>query len=307
MSGSAKSLITFDRAAHLRADLDALERMLGARDSLLLPVWRDQNLLWNDPTPRLCVVEAAEANHWIDRATELCFVGMIDARPAFTVDLSNLSDPFHGTSLATRANFQQLLAVGGHLNPLDAELAAFCRAVFHWHRQHRYCGVCGAETKPREGGHARHCSQSDCGQKHFPRTDPAVIVLVTRGDRCLLGHQHGWPAGMYSTLAGFVEPGESLEQAVVREVKEEVGVAVRDVRYWKSQPWPFPSSLMLAFEATTEDETITVDGVEIETAAWFSRHDLLHPSDPTFFFPPPYSVAGQLIREFLARTSNEAA
>lgn len=306
MSERVTTLITFDRAAHLRADLDALERMLGARDSLLLPVWRDHNLTWNDDNPRLCVIESAEAQHWIDRAAELCFVGTLDGRPAFTVDLSNLSEPLDGTSLSSRATFQQLLTIGGRLNPLDAELAAFSRAVFHWHRQHRYCGACGAETRPREGGHARYCSQADCGAKHFPRTDPAIIVLVTRGDRCLLGHQRGWPKGMYSTLAGFVEPGENLEQAVVREVKEEAGITVRDPRYWKSQPWPFPSSLMLAFRAEAVTETIDVDGVEIEHAAWFTREDLLHPSDPSFFYPPAYSVAGQLIRTFLDNSSSEA-
>ncbi len=306
MNARVTPLITFDRAAHLRSDLDALERMLGARDSLLLPVWRDHNLTWNEDAPRLCVIEAAEAQHWIDRATEVCFIGTLNGRPAFTVDLSNLPDPLDRTSLAPRATFQQLLTIGGQLAPLDAELAAFCRAMFHWHRQHLYCGACGAETRPREGGHARYCSRPDCGAKHFPRTDPAIIVLVTHRERCLLGHQRGWPKGMYSTLAGFVEPGENLEQAVVREVKEEAGVSVQNPVYWKSQPWPFPSSLMLAFRAEAISEAIAVDGVEIEDAAWFTRDELLHPRDPSFFFPPPYSVAGQLIRAFLDHPSSEA-
>lgn len=307
MVGRVRSLLHFDRATHLRADLDALERMLAARDSLLLPVWREQNLLWNETEHHLCMIEAAEAAHWIDRASELCFVGMIDDRPAFSVDLSNLNDPLDGTSLATRTTFHQLLSVGGQLAPIDAELAALCRALFHWHRQHQYCGACGSETKPRDGGHSRHCSNRDCGNKLFPRTDPAIIVLVTRGDYCLLGHQRGWPVGMYSTLAGFVEPGESLEQAVVREVKEEVGVNVANVHYWKSQPWPFPSSLMLGFHATSEDETIHVDGIEIEDAGWYSRAELLSPRDPHFFYPPAYSVAGQLIREFLTKRPSETA
>ena len=298
-------MFRFDRAAHLRNDIDALERMLGARDSLLLPVWRDHNLLWNEGDPTLFTVVAADVMHWIDRAQELCFVGMIDDRAAFALDLSNFDDPLQGTSLIADASFQALLTVGGQLNATDANLAAFCRAIFHWHRQHRFCGACGSETRPREGGHSRHCSNGECGNKIFPRTDPAIIVLVTHGERCLLGHQRGWPTGMYSTLAGFVEPGESVEDAVAREVMEEVGVRVSEVRYWKSQPWPFPSSVMLAFHAEAIDSQIKADGVEIEHAAWFSREDLQQPRIANFFTPPPYSVAGQLIADWRQRGTKD--
>lgn len=303
MNAREMSLSSFDRAAHFRQDLDALEGMLDASDTLLLPVWRDQTLTWNEGVTRLCVVPASEARHWVDKASELCFLGLIDGRAAFTVDLSNLEDPLSRTTLATDATFQQLLMVGGQLPHAEAGIAAFSRAIFHWHRQHQYCGACGAATRPREGGHCRQCSNTECGTKHFPRTDPAIIVLVTHGDRCLLGHQRGWPDGMYSTLAGFVEPGETLEQAVIREVKEEAGVTVIDARYWKSQPWPFPSSLMLAFHATAVDDVIAVDGTEIESARWYTREELLHPRDPSFFYPPPYSVAGQLIRTFIDRNT----
>lgn len=305
MNSRANPLSSFDRAAHLRQDLDALEAMLTATDSLLFPVWRDQTLTLNGDAPRLCVVPLSDARHWIDQASELCFLGLVDGRAAFTLDLSNLDEPLHRTTLATQASFQQLLLIGGQLEHVEAGVAAFSRAIFHWHRQHLYCGACGAVTHPREGGHCRQCSNSDCGIKQFPRTDPAIIALVTHGGRCLLGHQRGWPKGMYSTLAGFVEPGESLEQAVVREVKEEAGITVTDVRYWKSQPWPFPSSLMLAFHATAIDEAITVDGIEIEDARWYTRDELLNPRQAGFFYPPPYSVAGQLIQSFLANDVQE--
>lgn len=305
MVGRARSLLNFDRAAHLRGDIDALERMLSARDSLLLPMWRDHNLVRHGTEPALCTILAEHAQHWIDRAAELCFVGTIDDRAAFTLDLSNLDDPLEGTRLVAEASFQALLTVGGQLNSTEANLAAFCRAIFHWHRQHRFCGACGSETRPREGGHSRHCSNTECGNKLFPRTDPAIIVLVTHGDRCLLGHQRGWPTGMYSTLAGFVEPGESLEEAVAREVLEEAGVRVNGVRYWKSQPWPFPSSVMLAFHAEAADTSIMVDGIEIEHAAWFSREDLEQPPIANFFTPPAYSVAGQLIEDWRQRRTKE--
>ena len=154
----------------------------------------------------------------------------------------------------------------------EAALLAYARGLMYWHRRHRFCGVCGAATDSRGGGHVRRCRNADEPHEHFPRTDPAVIMLVThddlegRGPAALLGRQSRWPDGMYSTLAGFVEPGESLEEAVAREVREETGVAVADVRYQASQPWPFPSSLMLGFRARAVTTGIDVDQRELQDA-----------------------------------------
>jgi len=189
--------------------------------------------------------------------------------------------------------------VGASLDEEQASIAAYARALFAWHRRHRFCSVCGAQTMPREGGHVRVCRNESCAAQHFPRTDPAVIMLVHDGEQCLLGRQRNWPKGLYSTLAGFVEPGETIEQAVAREVREESSVEVEDVRYFKSQPWPFPASLMIGFFARARTRAIVVDGEELEDAAWFDRAQLADPGAHGFVIPPRYSLASKLIDAFI--------
>jgi NAD+ diphosphatase len=190
----------------------------------------------------------------------------------------------------------------------QAGLVAYAAALVHWHRATRFCGRCGAPTEARDGGHARACAN---GHSHHPRTDPVVIMLVTDGDRALLGRQAGWPAGRYSALAGFVEPGESLERAVAREVREEAGVDVSDVTYLGSQPWPFPASLMLGFHATWADGDPRVGDQELEDVRWFSRGELAaagcHKVDwlegadvEGLLLPPPTAIARLLVDRWLA-------
>ena len=158
------------------------------------------------------------------------------------------------------------------LDPADAGFLAQAQALAEWHRVHRYCPRCGGRLEMRNGGYLLRCQ--GCGRSQFPRTDPAVIMLVTDGSRALLGRQPSWPPGRYSTLAGFVDPGESLEDAVAREVEEEAGVRVGEVTYFGNQPWPFPASLMVGFFARAVSTTIDVDGEEIEDARWFTREEL---------------------------------
>jgi NAD+ diphosphatase len=179
--------------------------------------------------------------------------------------------------------------------PADsASLLAYARALGLWRARHRFCGVCGAPNGPARAGHVMRCTRSGCCHETFPRLDPAIIVLVTSsdGERALLGRQASWPAGRYSTIAGFVEPGESLEDAVIREVEEETGVRVGDVQYDSSQPWPFPSSLMLGFRAVARTHEITLRDGELEDARWFSRADIAagHPA-----LPPAGAISARLI------------
>jgi NAD+ diphosphatase len=159
------------------------------------------------------------------------------------------------------------------LTPRAAELVATAKAVLHWHRSHGFCAVCGAASEMTQGGWQRSCPA--CGAQHFPRTDPVVIMLVTCGNAVLLGRSPGWPEGMYSLLAGFVEPGEAVEAAVRREVFEEAGVRCGAVSYLASQPWPFPASLMLGMRAEALDDRITIDPDEIEAARWVTREELV--------------------------------
>ena len=213
----------------------------------------------------------------------------------------NLALPAVAAS-AGSAKFIDLRSVGPSLARRDGALLAYARGLSHWHDRHRFCGVCGAPSEVQSGGHVRVCTNETCKAEHFPRTDPAVIMLVHHGDKCLLGRSPHFPRGMHSTLAGFVEPGESFEDAVAREVYEEVRVKVKNVTYRSSQPWPFPASVMIGFLAEAESLDFSVNESELEAARWLSREDLKPenmPKDGSFFMPRRDSIARRLIEEWL--------
>jgi len=193
-----------------------------------------------------------------------------------------------------------LRAVVQDVESAEADLLVHAVALAEWHRAHRFCPRCGAALAQAKAGHELVCG--GCGRTHFPRTDPAVIMLVTdgpAGERALLGRQPSWPPGRYSTLAGFVEPGESMEDAVRREVEEEVGVRVGPVRYFGNQPWPFPASLMIGFVAEAESTTIDVDGDEIESARWFTREEMRAEAEAgTLVLPGGISISRSLIEHW---------
>jgi NAD+ diphosphatase len=200
------------------------------------------------------------------------------------------------------ADYEELRPLLGLLSDAEAELLAYARALVVWRARQRHCGVCGALTRPRSAGHVLACTNSADGTEFFPRIDPAIIVLVTDGSRALLGRQSSWPPGRYSALAGFVEPGESLEDTVVREVEEETGTRVSAVRYFASQPWPFPASLMLGFHACAPFGPVRLDG-ELEDARWFELDELR--SAPGVLLPPPYTIARRLIEAWFQGQTNQ--
>jgi NAD+ diphosphatase len=222
---------------------------------------------------------------------------MLEDRAAFAVDLSALADPMTVPVLRGSAEFSDLRMAGVLMPEGDAALAGYARGLLSWHRRNGFCPACGSSAVARRGGHVRMCTNEACKIEHFPRTDPAVIVLVQDGDRCLMGRQRGWPKGLYSTLAGFVEPGETLEMAVEREIEEESGVRVTDVKYFASQPWPFPQSLMLGFTATATTRELRMDQEELEDLRWVTREELKNPQG--FWVPTSYSLASKLLRHFL--------
>jgi NAD+ diphosphatase len=211
--------------------------------------------------------------------------------------------PEHASALRPDARLRGLRDVAAEASQADAGLLAHATGLLNWHRRHRFCANCGAPSRSEEAGHVRVCPR--CGAQHHPRTDPVVITLVHDGDRVLLGRQPTWPPGRFSALAGFVEPGESLEEAVVREVGEETAVAVSDVRYVSSQPWPFPASLMLGFEAAYAGGDAHPHDRELEAVRWATRAELERAvaGEGELLLPPPLAIARRLIEGWLARGS----
>lgn len=277
----------FDRAGHLRKEDAALDRMRLSPDSLVLPVWRGKPLL--EGTDKLSLAFVAPGHSVLSDSREApVFLGLDGDIAFFAQDVSrwtpsetderdptafiDMSEQLH-PDLPSEQRFADLRLNMTRLSPRDAELAAMSVGVFAWHRAHRFCARCGHASNISAGGWQRSCPA--CNAQHFPRTDPVVIMLITRGNKVLIGRSPGWPEGMFSLLAGFMEPGETLEAAVRREVFEETAVKVGDVGYLASQPWPFPSSLMIGCWGDALSEEITIDPVEIEDAKWVSREDIM--------------------------------
>lgn len=280
---------TLDRAAQLRRDSPAIAEM--ALRSQACVLWRGKPLISGDPDTGAPNLTRLPADHPIlQRAQEApLFLGLDSGTPVFAHDISSWepSEPVDDMQIGAfldpsvqrhplapaDAAFRELRAVMTALAPNDGEVAATARALANWHRSHGFCAKCGAASAIAEAGWQRVCSA--CGARHFPRTDPVVIMLITHGERVLLGRSPGWPPGMHSLLAGFVEPGETIEAAVRREVLEETGVRVGAVHYLASQPWPFPASLMMGCRGEALSQEITIDPDEIESARWLSRSELL--------------------------------
>nr|WP_204343321.1 NAD(+) diphosphatase [Micromonospora terminaliae] len=263
-----------DRAGAQRADPAWLAARLTDPASELLALWRDRCLVAVDRAPvRRSVADAAGLRAAAD---ETVFLGLDAGRAVFAVDLSGRSEA-EACELAGAAEAVDVRALVGGLGPAEAAVQAYARGLLHWHRGQRFCGGCGAVTVVRDGGHTRSCTGPGCGRLLFPRIEPAVIVLVEapgEPERCLLARHRGAGEDSWSTLAGFVEVGESLEDAVRRELAEEAGVSVVDVAYQGSQAWPFPAGLMVGFRATAASTEVRVDGDELVDARWFTRAEL---------------------------------
>ena len=282
-----------DRSGHRRKDAAWLKSLFSSPDACFAPVWQGRCLIEGDP-PRLSFLGHRRVDS-LASPDDMVFLGMFRGRPAFAFDIESDDAPF-----AETGQFHDLRYLGSVLAAEEANLVAHAIALINWHRMQRFCGHCGARTHATAGGNTRTCSAADCDRVIFPRVDPAIIVLVTRGDRCLLGRQSSWPEGRYSTIAGFVEPGESLEDAVRREVREETDVLVGDVRYHSSQPWPFPSSLMLGFVAKATSQAIELVDGELEDACWFTRKEC-RSGFPKL--PFRLSIARRLVDHWLEETA----
>jgi NAD+ diphosphatase len=277
---------TLDRAAHRREDAAWLASALADPASRFVVFHQGKTLVDGlaERAPRAVLVPKPAVE------TTFVFLGLQDGAPIFAAELA---------APPPEASLTDLRGITGNLPADDATILATARAMLHWHSKNRFCAVCGGPNNPARGGYVMLCAQ--CGAEAFPRTDPAVIMLVARDDKLLLGQSHKFPVerNFYSTLAGFVEPGENLEDAVRREVFEEVGVRVGAVHYHSSQPWPFPASLMLGFHAQALSEDIVLETTEMRDARWFTRADIENRKSFGFNLPPHDSIARRLIDDWM--------
>jgi NAD+ diphosphatase len=287
-----------DRGDAQRRDAAWLAAAYQDESSRILPLWQLNVLVEGTAEGRLVWLSPAEVVR-LDIDTEPVFLGLEGGIAHFALDVSELADPAHELNLDEGARFEDARAAAMRLSVADTGILAQSRAQLDWHRRHGFCSSCGERTAMARGGHVRKCGA--CGAEHFPRTDPVAIMLIVDGERCLLGQSQGRLAasGMYSALAGFIDQGESIEEAVRREVREEAGVEVDLVRYHSSQPWPFPSSLMIGCHGRAVSTDIVIDPTEMADVRWFTRADVrsaLAGNHPALRVPGAIAIAHHLIR-----------
>jgi NAD+ diphosphatase len=280
-----------DRLKLANADAGDVARAIAEGNARLIPVWKSRAPVLREPSPSAVLMPLDRGPFAGIDLDELVLLGDYNGLAVFTTEIESDNPP----ALEGGAEFADLRLAAALLPHEEAGLVAYARAMISFRHRHRFCGSCGAPTAPQKNGRVMVCQRESCATEFFPRVDPAVIVLVTDGDRALLGRQPAWPAGRYSTIAGFVEPGESLEDAVRREVLEETGIEAGSMIYQSSQPWPFPRSLMLGFRAEALTREIRLGDSELEDARWFHREELKGGS----MMPFSQSIAYRLIQEWL--------
>lgn len=304
-----------DRAAEIRGDVTALTDATASPEARAVIYWRGKPLVSGEARETLVRLPLDHAI-LVDAAPDRILLGREDEHAVFAVDLAGWEpsdideaklgaffDPSEQNHPALPPDhvFVELRGVMTHLNPRDAELAATGKAILAWHQSHGFCARCGAKSEIVQAGWQRDCAA--CSGSHFPRTDPVVIMLIAHGNSVLMGRSPGWPEGMYSLLAGFIEPGETLEAAVRREVMEEAGIKVGPVSYLVSQPWPFPASLMFGCAGVAQTDAITIDPSEIEDAIWVTREEMMDAfagTHPKLHPARKGSIAHFILRNWLA-------
>ena len=287
------------RAAERRTDEPWLAERLADPTSLAVAIWNGEILVQDpDGDARLARLPMRLARAVAPGAEPLVFLGLDGERAVFAIDVESAADPTAGP-LAGHGAFLGLRDVAVRVSGPEAGIAATAKGLFEWRRRHRFCAACGAPSRPAEAGWKRICQA--CQTEHFPRTDPVVIMLPVHGDRCLLGHNARFRTGLFSTLAGFVEPGESVEEACARELHEEAALHALSVTYHSSQPWPFPGSLMIGLIAEVADTEARPDQTELEAVRWFAREEaraLLEGRLEDVSSPPPFAIAHKLLKSW---------
>jgi NAD+ diphosphatase len=286
-----------DRRAELRDDPQWIAAARADPDTRYLVATGAEQLVLAGSSPDLLLLDRDDPLVRLADDASLTLLGWFRGRRTVLVEWAPGTFPHSAARLPPDARLRELRPLAPLLQADAAALLAYARGLVLWRSRQRFCGVCGSPNLRTRAGHVMRCSRADCGTETFPRLDPAIIVLIAdrSGERALLGRQAAWPSGRYSTIAGFVEPGESLEDAVLREVAEETGVEIAEQRYVASQPWPYPSSLMLGFQAIARTDAIRLRDGELEDARWFTRAELAAGSPA---LPPPGSISFRLIDDW---------
>ncbi|MAF83275.1 MAG: NAD(+) diphosphatase [Gammaproteobacteria bacterium] len=274
-----------DRHSLLRVNPEALEEARADPATRFVAIWQSQCLVMET---RIALLTHANIVAYKQYLPDSTLLGKLDDRNVFALALDTEDEPDFGAD----SQFVSLRKISSLLDAADAGLAAFAKAMVAWQYNHQHCGVCGSQNLMSEAGFVMACKDPVCGHRSFPRLDPAVIVLVHNKDRALLGRQSDWPERRFSTIAGFVEPGESLEDAIRREVEEETNIKVGDATYCASQPWPFPAALMIGFHAQGQSEDIRLNDSELIEARWVSREEII---SGDIFLPTRFSIAYHLV------------
>lgn len=288
-----------NRYSEMRPDAAHMQQLWQRQEARVLVVHDTLSLLREQGTGKqAATLTCREAEVLAAKAEVLVYLGSDNEVPYFALGLEGMQEQLPDL-LGEGYILADLRVSAQELPQPDGALLAYARGMIHWNLRHRFCPNCGSATRGTHAGHVRECTNESCGQHHFPRTDTAIIVIISEGDACLLGRQATWPTGMYATIAGFLEPGETLEQAVAREAKEETGVALQTITYHSSQPWPFPSSVMVGFSAIAGSRDLYMENDELEDARWFTRSEIaVGLREGSLRLPPRISISYRLIRDW---------
>ena len=305
---SSYNLFTSEKVNRLtekRTDENWLNEQLKCPDTLFVPLWQDQNLFDVSGEPKVVFLKKKELKNFSLKELSFTLLGELNDNIYFSVSLDNynLDIEKEFSSFGIFASIRKYAAL---LNKDEASLIAYSNALNNWQKRHHFCGNCGGETSLVLGGHRIDCSNPDCNQQIFPRTDPAIITLVYKGDKCLIVRQPHWQPAQYALVAGFVEPGESLESAVAREIYEETGIEVTNIKYFSSQPWPFPGSIMLGFIAEAVTEKIILHDQELDDAKWVTRNEIIAGlKNKSLKSPTNFSIAFRLLENWFDQDNNK--
>jgi len=300
-----------NRVSYLRSKPDWIKKTIAKDDTVFTPFWRGKpfvstisglvsgNSLPNQQSPAWFPLNFFDEK--IISSSMVVFLGLLNKKAYFSIDISKISDPENEAGLKDLGIFEDLMVLSSQaIDPGELAILGQAKAIFEWHNSHKFCSRCGSESSLSEAGYKRICVA--CNSEHFPRTDPVVIMLATYNDSAFLGRQKRFPPGMYSALAGFIEHGESIEEAVARELNEEAGISTKKVSYHSSQPWAFPFSLMIGCIAEAESDNFKLDEIEIDEGKWFSHSELkkaIEGNNSNFFVPPSMAIAHHLIKNFV--------